>query len=701
MPRPRFDLRPVLISIATVAGLAVPARAADDASATIDMLFGNQPVEVASRRGERAATAPAVVRVYTREEIRELGLRTLSDVIRITPGFTMVTDIDDLVIGTRGIVTDNNSKFVVLLDGHNLTSTFNNGVNPNHVFPMSLENVARIEVLTGPGSTLWGSGALLGVFNIVTEDADTLVGADRTKTEVGAGVGNEDLVHVWAQHADVGTLAGTPASLYASGKFHQSHGTPDGKMLFLGAEPVDTDSRLYDPGAAYELFANARWGDLSATLRALDLPENRDLPRPDGTERNLSNFAELAWDARPATTLSTRVTVSGDWWRQRKDIRNGDASTPRELLTGGFDAPVRQFDEYRGASTVLLDWFPTADHRFTLGGEVEWSDYQDSSRLAATENGKRIIPFHALGGSLFAQYEWWIASWLSLVGGGRYTGSDVFDASVDPKGALRIQPFGDDSFQIKYVFQKAFLHPSAFQRNALVTIPPGSPLTPDDVPELQKAQRNIDNERLTSHDLQLLWQPLASLGFSVTGFHRRLDSLISYNARFDVPPPRTFVNLGDVVSWGAEAEVHGQWARLQEEVNVSWAHAEFEAGRYGLLGAADAEGNLLSYPELMANVITRYHLGHGASLAAIVRIVGAADYFATGTDQGQRITHSSDVNADLDLNLRWEDAGVDGLTLALTAVNVLDDAVRRPLAANPGTAFPERLSVYASAAYRF
>ena len=55
----------------------------------------------------------------------------------------------------------------------------------------------------------------------------------------------------------------------------------------------------------------------------------------------------------------------------------------------------------------------------------------------------------------------------------------------------------------------------------------------------------------------------------------------------------------------------------------------------------------------------------------------------------------------LDLNVALQNAGIPGLSLGLTAINVLDESPLVPLAANPGVAFPERLTIYGSAAYRF
>jgi iron complex outermembrane receptor protein len=676
-------------------------------------MTGVGPQMVVSGREESSLDAPAIVRVYTQDDIRQLGLRTLSDVIRITPGFTMITDVDDQVVGTRGIVSDNNSKFVILLNGHNLTSSFNQGINPNHLFPMTLENVKRIEVLTGSGSVLWGSGALLGVFNIVTEDAESLV-AERpsnvvstgvgsvldegdgdataraprsTATQVGGGFGNQQTYRAFAQHADTGSLAGENASLYASGKFYTSNGTENGKTRFdVGADPLDIDSRLYDFGASYEAMGVLSWSDFTFTARALDLPDNRDQNQPHVSERSISNFLELAWNGHPTETLKTHATVYGDWWRQAKSFRDANEE-------------IRQFDQVTGGSNVLADWFISAQHRLSLGGELERNDYQDHSRRSPTPTGKRILPFADVEGAIFGQYDWTPTEWLGLTGGLRYTGSEHFDDSVDPKAAIRIRP--TDSVQLKYIFQKAFLHPSAFQSHAVVTLPSGSPFTPEDIPGFQQDQLEIENERTLSHELQLRWQPSEVFATSVTGSYRELDNLISFNQRKDVAPPRTFTNFGDITAWALEWEGSVRWEKLITQASFSWSDSEFKSGRFGVLGGAGPDGQVLAFPDLMGNVILRYLVSRDLSAAAIVRVIGSSEYFASAPDQLAGVTTSADAYAALDLNLAWQNVGIQGLSFGLTAINVLDESPLLPLAANPGVAFPERLTVYGSVAYAF
>lgn len=684
--------------LALLALLARPtaARAEGGGPDPLDLVSGGGSQSLGSGRFESAIDAPAIVRVYTQDDIRQLGLRTLSDVIRITPGFTMITDVDDQVVGTRGIVSDNNSKFVVLLNGHNLTSSYNQGINPNHLFPMTLENVERIEVLTGSGSVLWGSGALLGVFNIVTEDGESFVASDgqevsgepRTSaTEVGGGLGNQQTVRAFAQHATVGELGGDNASVYLSGKFYQSNGTENGKVRFdVGADPLDIESRLYDFGASYEAMGIASMGDLSLTLRALDLTDNRDQNQPKVSERSISDFVELAWNGHPTSDLKTRVTAYGDWWRQAKNFRDSNEE-------------VRQFDQLTGGTNVLADWFLTPEHRLTLGGEVELNDYEDHSRRSPTPTGKRVIPFTDLEGAVFGQYDYTPTPWLGLTGGLRFSGSEEFDDSWDPKVAVRVRP--TDQIQLKYIFQKAFLHPSAFQSHAVVTLPSGSPFTPEQLPEFQADQLAIDNEKTLSHELQLRWQPNEMIVTSVTASYRELDNLISFNQRKDVAPPRTFTNFGDIDAWALEWEGTLRWEKVLAQANLSWADSQFQSGRFGVLGGAGPGGDVLAFPDLMGNVILRYLLSQDLSAAAIVRVSGSSEYFASAPDQLAGVTTTVDPYAVLDLNVALQNAGIPGLSLGLTAINVLDESPLVPLAANPGVAFPERLTIYGSAAYRF
>ncbi len=129
----------------------------------------NTPVSSVSRIHEQSAESPAVITTVTRERIRELGYHTLWDILIHTPGFWEIQDVNDKLIGVRGVHSSTNQKFLLLINGKRLTENFWNltDVDVN----ISLANVKRVEIVRGPGSAIYGRAALTAVINVVT-DAD-------------------------------------------------------------------------------------------------------------------------------------------------------------------------------------------------------------------------------------------------------------------------------------------------------------------------------------------------------------------------------------------------------------------------------------------------------------------------------------------------------------------------------------------------
>ena len=90
-----------------------------------------------------------------------------------TPGFYNSRMTAWEGISNRGFVNNDNTNYLLLIDGVPQDNHAKWGMNFLHIFPL-LDNVKRIEILRGPGSTLWGIGANAGLFHIITKDADDL-----------------------------------------------------------------------------------------------------------------------------------------------------------------------------------------------------------------------------------------------------------------------------------------------------------------------------------------------------------------------------------------------------------------------------------------------------------------------------------------------------------------------------------------------
>lgn len=138
-----------------------------------------------SRRSERLFGAAAAVHVITGDEIRRLGAAGIPDVLRYVPGVQVAqVDSQTWAITARGLNRVNPNKLLVLIDGRTVYSTLFEGVFWDRT-DVLLEDIDRIEVIRGPGGTLWGANAVNGVINIVTRHARSTVG---TYLEAGGGI---------------------------------------------------------------------------------------------------------------------------------------------------------------------------------------------------------------------------------------------------------------------------------------------------------------------------------------------------------------------------------------------------------------------------------------------------------------------------------------------------------------------------------
>ncbi len=162
----------------------VVARAVDLADLSLEEL-GDVVVTSVSRRQERLAVAPASIYVITREDIRRAGVTSLPEALRLAPNLQVArADTNQYAISARGSNATLANKLLVLIDGRIVYTPLFSGVFWEAQDTL-LEDIDRIEVISGPGATLWGANAVNGVINVITRPASATQGA-----VVGAGGGN-------------------------------------------------------------------------------------------------------------------------------------------------------------------------------------------------------------------------------------------------------------------------------------------------------------------------------------------------------------------------------------------------------------------------------------------------------------------------------------------------------------------------------
>src|SRR5438270_2840734 len=160
------------LAAACLAALSTAAWAqqADLADLSLEEL-GNLRVTSASLRPERYSEAPASLYVITGEDIRRSGATSLMEALRLAPNLEVArVSGTSWAISARGFLNVITNKLLVLLDGRTLYTTVLSGVLWDAQDVM-LEDVDRIEVISGPGGALFGANAFSGVINVISKSA--------------------------------------------------------------------------------------------------------------------------------------------------------------------------------------------------------------------------------------------------------------------------------------------------------------------------------------------------------------------------------------------------------------------------------------------------------------------------------------------------------------------------------------------------
>ena len=124
----------------------------------------------ASRHLEEARGAPAAVTVVTAEEIATFGWRTLGEVLNSVRSFYTANDRNYTYLGVRGLLRpgDYNSRVLFLINGHRINDNIYDSASIGTEFPLDMDLVERIEIVRGPGSSLYGTNAVFAVVNVIT-----------------------------------------------------------------------------------------------------------------------------------------------------------------------------------------------------------------------------------------------------------------------------------------------------------------------------------------------------------------------------------------------------------------------------------------------------------------------------------------------------------------------------------------------------
>ena len=466
--------------LASAAFSAEPQRFPDLADLSIEEL-GNIQVTSVSKHAERLLDAPAAIFVITGEDIRRSDATRLPEALRLAPNLEVArASASSYAISARGFNNSAGNKLLVLIDGRVVYTPLFSGVFWDAQDVM-LEDVERIEVISGPGATLWGANAVNGVINVITRRS--------SDTQGGYAYGH-------------------------SGDLERGYGARYGSTL--------------DGGASYRVYG--RFFDVFNTSRADGVTAS------DGWGKGQLGFRS-DWG-----TTANGVTLQGDAYRGKLDQAMGDDTSisggnllgrwNRNLDAWGrlqvqayFDNTEREVHGPFGFAERLnifdIEFLhglrPIGAHAMTWGGGYRHGDDH------VTNSGAPLLAFlpadrSLLWTNLFAQDEIVLEDNLRLTLGTKFENNYNTGTEFLPSARLAWKP--EPRRLVWGAVSRAVRAPSRVDRDFFTDIPPPKPLQlmggPDFVSEVVK---------VFEVGYRALPSPQAS--YSVSLFHNIYDKLRS------------------------------------------------------------------------------------------------------------------------------------------------------------------------------
>ena len=547
----------------TWAGMAQGQSFSDDfAEFSLEDLLG---IEVISpgKRVQRLADVPAAIAVITNEDIRRSGAKSLPEALRLAPGVEVsFISGDRWAVSIRGFSEYLSNKLMVLVDGRSAYSPNFSGVFWN-TLQIPLEEIDRIEVIRGPGGSIWGANAVNGVINIITKPA-----SDRQGTSASLAIGNEAGALTSIRHG-----AQVNDTVFASG-YVSGRRSPIRHADF--AERGDENFEHLGAGFRLDGQSGTRTWMVAGHGYRVDSPSVADVAfRPPGLNvDNLPpNGTAYFGQVRASTDEFTGANLQAQMRQPLGEVSEIEinASYAHDDLKPGLLATGRQdiLDlelQYRTQTNERLGWIMGGGYRHFR------DSIQPNGLVTAVSNPDATLNFY----SLFAEMEAEVAQDLRLIAGTRFDYNEYTDWEIQPTARLlwNVSP----QHTLWTAASQAKRIPSRGER--VVTMegpigfagePPPPALGPPDPRRIPSPLTTIllssdgfGTETLTAFEIGYRGQPSPIFFLDATAYLHQYRDLRTLSPTID--PPQVIETLRLPVSFTNEAEM----SVLGIELSADW-----------------------------------------------------------------------------------------------------------------------------------
>ena len=571
-------------------------RKIDDYFAMSPAQLAEIPVTIASGTPRPIFQSAAVTSVVTADQIKSMGATELHEVLETIPGVhtSLQPNSFDYSYSIRGISNAANSEVLILLDGTRITTPF--GGTLLNTTELPLESIARVEVIRGPGSALYGADAFAGVINIITKKAKDINGS-----ALGVRAGDHGTQSGWGQHS--AEWAGW--EIATSLQYQRTDGDPSRIISAdaqTGLDQVFNTHASLAPGAIntnYETYN----GHLKLQRKYWDIgfwAFNSNGGARAGVAGALNPNGVISGQQYLGDVRFSTEDLLDDWeFNAHVSYLNADLLAQVSLFPAnalipiGLDGNIGSYGSVpmlfpNGVNTNLgrTDQIPSfelgstykgfSQHllRFSSAFRYESESVSQSSNFGygtqagvggalnnVTGTAYSYLPnTHRNIGSLVAQDEWQLASNWQLTTGLRYDHYSDFGGTFNPRVGL----VWDINNQLtsKLMYGKAFRAPSfseQFTQNNPVVV----------------GNSHLKPETINTFEWALNYRPLTTVSTAVNVYYYQINNLIAQVMNTTpVASASIYQNNGNQNGYGSEFEFNWQWSpKWDLKGNYAWVHA--------------------------------------------------------------------------------------------------------------------------------
>ncbi|MDM8523888.1 TonB-dependent receptor [Desulfococcaceae bacterium HSG8] len=652
----------------------------------------NLEITTAGKKAEKVSEIPASVVIITREDIEAYGYSTLPEILENIPGMYVINDYSwdgYHKFGVRGfwnVVA--NDDLMIYVNGVDQINNVNSNY-PLHKIAVPVEAIDRIEVVRGPMSVIYGSGAFFGIINIITNS----VSEEESANIVSSSIGTHDTRKLFLK------TSGQEGNLkYAiTGSFFSTSGIdkPYKEMTDdTSSMPAGGTGDLLEGEEKYFNFSG-EFNNFYSDISYIETENEIYLFYPGVDQGSTSSVITTNAVIGYKNSLSEMVSVDAraGYYRSRHKV---DYDWLFKNFYGYQTIPSNAYD-------ISLTTFITPSDNFDITAGLKYrAVYDIQNRLHLPSAGLGIF-YNTTQGladdeeivtrALFTQINYKPFSNLKFVAGIRFEQMEEYvirlmnaDESIGEPAIVQETSYSQDQWEViprvaaiynvndnnilKFLYGQATNQPSWWQAEE----------------EFDNGRDpDLEPEKIKTAELNYIATPFPSLVINASIFYNKLENLIVRTHGIDENGDyySGSANAGEMETLGAELTVRAKpLDNMNLELSGTWQNTEDK--KYPDIDPGYS-------PDFLGYLKVSYHFPQGISLGITGNYVSSmkAGWASDPDGTGARIGEDADSYFSLGANLRFNNLFGKGLYLNIRGSNLLDEDIRYPATTNNNGLFPK------------